>query len=121
LVRLGKVSIAVKTFGACDFSRLAATDWRLRRWRLWFFVLMTATRVTRRSSLLLSAYAMQKAVAVVKIHQLKTFFFLLRSKYGVLRRLGVCRLGEGWGGGNKPAAGDKRGKLGLTEEWPKFM
>jgi len=29
--------IAVKTFGVCDFSRLAVTDWRLRRWRLWFF------------------------------------------------------------------------------------
>jgi len=44
LVRLGKVSIAVKTFGVCDFSRLAVTDWRLRRWRLWFLALMTATR-----------------------------------------------------------------------------
>ena len=38
------MSIAVKTFGVCDFSRLAATDWRLRRWRLWFLALMTATR-----------------------------------------------------------------------------
>jgi len=27
----------------CDFSRLAVTDWRLRRWRLWFLALMTAT------------------------------------------------------------------------------
>ena len=43
-VRLGKVSIAVKTFGVCDFSRLVVTDWRLRRWRLWFLALMTATR-----------------------------------------------------------------------------
>jgi len=33
----------VKTFGVCDFSRLAVTDWRLRRWRLWFLALMTAT------------------------------------------------------------------------------
>jgi len=41
---LGKVSIAVKTFGVCDFSRLAVTDWRLRRWRLWFLALMKATR-----------------------------------------------------------------------------
>jgi len=41
---LGKVSIAVKTFGVCDFSRLAVTDWRLRRWRLWFLALMTATQ-----------------------------------------------------------------------------
>jgi len=32
-------SIAVKTFGVCDFSRLAVTDWRLRRWRLWFSAL----------------------------------------------------------------------------------
>jgi len=38
------VSIAVKTFGVCDFSRLAVTDWRLRRWRLWFWALMTATQ-----------------------------------------------------------------------------
>jgi len=44
LVRLGKVDIAVKTFGACDFSRWAVTDWRSRRWRLWFLALMTATR-----------------------------------------------------------------------------
>ena len=44
-VRLGKVSVAVKTFGVCDFSRLAVTDWRLRRWRLWFLALMTATRL----------------------------------------------------------------------------
>jgi len=29
----------VKTFGVCDFSRLAVTDWRL-----WFLALMTATR-----------------------------------------------------------------------------
>jgi len=28
-VKLG-VSIAVKTFGVCDFSRLAVTDWHLR-------------------------------------------------------------------------------------------
>jgi len=41
---LGKGSIAVKTFGVCDFSRSAVTDWRLRRWRLWFLALMTATR-----------------------------------------------------------------------------
>jgi len=41
---LVKVSIAVKTFGVCDFSCLAATDWRLRRWRLWFLALMTATQ-----------------------------------------------------------------------------
>jgi len=41
---LGNVSFAVKTFGVCDFCRLAVTDWRLRRWRLWFLALMTATR-----------------------------------------------------------------------------
>jgi len=37
------VIIAVKTFGVCEFSRLAVTDWRLRRWRLWFLAFMTAT------------------------------------------------------------------------------
>jgi len=40
---LDKVGIAVKTFGVCDFSRLVVTDWRMRRWRLWFLALMTAT------------------------------------------------------------------------------
>ena len=48
MVRLGKVSIAVKTSGVCDFSRLAVTDWRVRRWRLWFLALMTATRLITR-------------------------------------------------------------------------
>ena len=42
-VTLGKVSPAVKTSGVSGFSRLAVTDWRLRRWRLWFLALMTAT------------------------------------------------------------------------------
>ena len=37
----------VKTFGVCDFSRLAVTDWRLRRWRLCFLALMTATHIIR--------------------------------------------------------------------------
>ena len=46
-MRLGKVGIAVKNFGVCDYSRLAVTDWRLRRWRLWFLALMTATRPFR--------------------------------------------------------------------------
>jgi len=31
-------------FGVCDFSLFAVTNWRLRRWRLWFLALMTATR-----------------------------------------------------------------------------
>ena len=39
---------AVKTFGVCNFSRLAVTDWRLRRWRLWFLALMTATRLNQK-------------------------------------------------------------------------
>jgi len=30
-------------FGVGDFSRFAVTVWRLRRWRLWFLALMTAT------------------------------------------------------------------------------
>jgi len=34
------VSIAVKTFGVCDFSHLVVTDWRF-----WFLALMTATRI----------------------------------------------------------------------------
>ena len=43
-MRLGKVSIAVKTFCVCDFSRFAVTGWRLRRWRLCFLAVMKATR-----------------------------------------------------------------------------
>ena len=35
------------TFGVCDFSRLAFTDWRLRCWRLCFLALMTATRISQ--------------------------------------------------------------------------
>jgi len=37
----------VKTFGVCDFSRLAVTDWRLRRWRLWFLALLIATPILK--------------------------------------------------------------------------
>jgi len=32
-------------FGVCDFSRLAVTDWRVRRWRLWFLALSNAPRI----------------------------------------------------------------------------
>jgi len=39
----------------CDFSRLAVTDWRLRRWRLWFLALMTATGINDKSLRLLAA------------------------------------------------------------------
>ena len=46
---MGKVSIAIKTVDVCDLSRLAVTDWRLRRWRLWFLALMTATRANRQA------------------------------------------------------------------------
>ena len=44
------VGIAVKTFGVSDFSRLAVTDWLLRRRRLWFLALMTATPKTNTRS-----------------------------------------------------------------------
>jgi len=33
-------------FGVCDFSSFAVTDWHLRRWRLCFLALMTATHLT---------------------------------------------------------------------------
>jgi len=41
------ISIAVTNFGVCYFSRLAVTDWRLRRWRFSakFLALMTVTRI----------------------------------------------------------------------------
>ena len=34
----------VTNFGVCDFSRLAVTDWRLRRRRLWFLALSNAPK-----------------------------------------------------------------------------
>jgi len=42
--------VRLRPFGVCDFSHLAVTDWRLRRWRLWFLALMTATRQFQRES-----------------------------------------------------------------------
>jgi len=35
----------VMDFDVCDFPRFAVTDWRLRRWRLCFLALMTATQL----------------------------------------------------------------------------
>jgi len=35
-------NLTYTSFGVCDFSRLAITDWRLRRWRLWFLALSNA-------------------------------------------------------------------------------
>ena len=34
----------LRTLAFATFLVLAVTDWRLRRWRLWFLALMTATR-----------------------------------------------------------------------------
>jgi len=36
LVVFGAYDSYPTNFIVCDFSPLAATDWRLRRWRLWF-------------------------------------------------------------------------------------
>ena len=35
-------NLTYTNFGVCEFSRLAVTDWRLRRWRLWFLALSNA-------------------------------------------------------------------------------
>jgi len=35
-------NLTYTNFGVCDFSRLAVTDWRLRRWRSWFLALSNA-------------------------------------------------------------------------------
>jgi len=37
-------NLTYTNFGVCDFSLLAFTDWRLRRWRLWFLALSNASR-----------------------------------------------------------------------------
>jgi len=59
-------------FGACDFSRFAVTDWRLRRWRLCFLALMIATRsdigtsgVRQGSVQVTSANAIHKTKALI--------------------------------------------------------
>jgi len=56
----------VKTFGVCDFSRLAVTDWRLRRWRLWFLALMTAT-----PALVCVGFSVDKRHQTISIHVFK--------------------------------------------------
>jgi len=38
--------LAVTNFGVCGFSRLAGTDWRLRRWRLRFLALSNASHIS---------------------------------------------------------------------------
>ena len=48
-------------FGVCDFSRFADTDWRLRRWRLCFLALMTATLYASATTVIL--FLQQLAVA----------------------------------------------------------
>ena len=35
-------NLTYTNFGVSDFSRLAVTDWRLRRWHLWFLALSNA-------------------------------------------------------------------------------
>jgi len=44
LLNLTWPNLTYTNFGVCDFSRLAVTDWRLRRWRFWFLVLSNAPR-----------------------------------------------------------------------------
>ena len=39
-------NLTYTNIGVCDFARLAITDWRLRRWRLWFLALSNAPRST---------------------------------------------------------------------------
>jgi len=39
-------------FGVCDLTLLAVTDWRLRRWRLWFLALSNAPRVVTQENFL---------------------------------------------------------------------
>jgi len=41
-------NLTYTNFGVCDFSPLAVTDWRLRRWRLWFLALSNAPQLTLR-------------------------------------------------------------------------
>ena len=44
-------NLTYTNFGVCDFPRLAITDWRLRRWRLWFLALSDAPPPKRLSAI----------------------------------------------------------------------
>jgi len=57
------------TFGVCDCSRLAVTDWRLRRWRLWFLALMTATRPVTRTADFALTEALTLAYCLLVFHR----------------------------------------------------
>jgi len=59
--------MAVKTFDVCDFSRLAVTDLRLRRWRLWFLALMTDTQGISLSLFFLSRPTSQFGTTILKL------------------------------------------------------
>ena len=43
LPNLTQLNLTYTNIGVCDFSRLAVTDWRLRRWLLWFLALSNAS------------------------------------------------------------------------------
>jgi len=51
ILTLPNLNLTYTNFGVCDFSRLAVTDWRLRRWRLWFLALSNAPRTMSHTKL----------------------------------------------------------------------
>ena len=68
----------VKKSGVCDFSRLAVTDWRLRRWRWWFLVLMTATR---NNSILTDNHHLQQSARLSEKKKKVHFEVVVRSTF----------------------------------------
>ena len=72
------------TFGVCDFSRLAVTYWRLRRWRLWFLALMTAALFWKCQNFHFSCFAHRRQVKGsydFEIRPLQPFKFRNPSNY----------------------------------------
>jgi len=65
-------------FGVCNFSSFEVTDWRLRRWRLWFLALMTATLVSvhRRAE---QSESGQQEVSGIKLDENRVGFKFLAS------------------------------------------
>jgi len=45
ILTYSNLSLTYTNFRVCDFSRLAVTDWRLRRWRLWFLALSNVPQI----------------------------------------------------------------------------
>jgi len=83
----------VKTFGVCVFSRLAVTNWRLRRWRLWFLAVMTATQVNNTKTLKNASF--ESVLILIKFSFTDKVVFL-QSNFEVIRSKSLSESGGLW-------------------------